>query len=677
MAHTSTKPQKRALLIGIDAYREAEWNSLAGCKNDALKFRETLVNYYEFPATGCRLLLDEAATQQGIRQAMAELAAQVEPNSLVVFFFAGHGLSIDASDERSPTADMQCIVPHDSTKSSAVLRAITDSELRAWVRELGRITPYVTLIFDCCHSGTMTRSLESGVRRIPAQRRATAQPPQEAVRREKPAERGKGWLALELFPCADRYVALSACRDEELAGELQIEEAGSRRSHGVFTHHLITALREKSMTGRSYRDLMDLVALQVARRNNVQHPRAEGALDRRILGIDDMDSTAFVNVQSISESEVILQAGAVHCVTLGTEWVLSPLSGDDDSVKRQVRVRVTEVWATLSRAVIVHESAASACLSEADRRSLQLPCRAERAGAAGDPHRWPIRAAPEGRLAGLRETIERSPWLRWADVAEEPEVTIVSMPAPSKAAASASMSALVALPRPVLVALDRAQRPILPPVSLQDGAESAEVLARMLEELELLVRCRWLSRLNNPGSKMESAIQLKLLLAPHFNVAPVDELGRLVVSDGSFAFLELRNISQQPVYATVIVISSDRRITQIYPPPGAPSQRIDPQHGIRPGAWQLRLPHPQLLPPGAHDCGSSDVMKLFVTEEEVNFHSLLCPTETQRAPVAPPAIFRQIAEALTGTQTRGAASSPGPGEWACLSFEVHITPAVR
>lgn len=666
---------KLALLIGIDVYQETRWNELRGCKNDVWLMQDVLMRRFGFPRENVRLLLDAEATQQRIRAAMTELAAQVKPGTTVVFFYAGHGSQLADREDSNPTGWEQTLVPHDSGRDPTTNRDIPDSEIRAWVCALERRTPYVTLLFDCCHAGTMTRgdSLDhgAGVRGVPARARAAGDLPQGVQLAPALNRMATTTHAVDLLPRPDRYVVLSACRDEERASELTVVEGGVRRSHGAFSYHLCKEL-DQGGAERSYRDLFELVATRVTARFPGQHPRSEGALDRSIFGSEEHAVRSFVSVLSVSEAEVTLRGGALHGLTVGSEWSLFPVGEAPAEAAPCALVRVHSVAAGVARASIL-----------STHRAIKLPCRAVERERADVQQRWPIEVAAE--LQSLRPLLVRSPWLRPALDTETARASIVRVrPGPAAKGGpnrdGAGLAARPSLATPAsLAVLGRNRVPLLPLIA-EDGGDATQSL--LIEELERLVRCSWLCALNNPSSPLGSAVEALLLLGPRWTPGPLDGSGRFVAGDGSLVAIELRNVSLEPVHVAVLIVSADRSITQIYPPPGAPTQRIEPGRRTRVGAWQLRLPSEHVLPPGeiAAQASSIDTLKLFVTQEEVHLHPLLQGASTLDlgAPGADHPLRRRLSTVLAGERSRGSSDEEtAASDWACVRLDVLITAAPR
>ena len=167
---TSSDGQKRhALLIGIDKYPNLSASAqLKGCANDAALVRTVLLDHFGFDSQNVRLISDEQATRDGILGELDALNERVGEDDIVVVHYAGHGSVITDLEGDEPDGLDSTVVPHDAVRPKGDPDNpghtppnvdITDDEIHAWLQKVCRKTPYVTLIFDCCHSGSMSQSL--------------------------------------------------------------------------------------------------------------------------------------------------------------------------------------------------------------------------------------------------------------------------------------------------------------------------------------------------------------------------------------------------------------------------------------------------------------------------------------------------------------------------------------
>jgi hypothetical protein len=137
--------RKIALCVGIDQYRESP---LYGCVRDARTWSGALKDL-QFEVT---TLLDGDATRQSILDALRTMVQSARSGDSVVFQYSGHGSQVeDLSGDESDRYD-ETLVPIDYHSGALLI----DDDLA----EVYRLLPQgvvMTLLMDCCHSGTNSR----------------------------------------------------------------------------------------------------------------------------------------------------------------------------------------------------------------------------------------------------------------------------------------------------------------------------------------------------------------------------------------------------------------------------------------------------------------------------------------------------------------------------------------
>ena len=139
-----------ALVIGIANYKAINPLPLTVLQ-DAKDIHDTLVNpnqggYYP---NNVQLLLDNQATGAAMRQALADLAARSDPDSVVALYLSSHGGQI----ESGPHAG-EYILPIDvdyTSDDTVAQTAISGAEFTEALRAIP--ARKVLILFDCCHSG--------------------------------------------------------------------------------------------------------------------------------------------------------------------------------------------------------------------------------------------------------------------------------------------------------------------------------------------------------------------------------------------------------------------------------------------------------------------------------------------------------------------------------------------
>ena len=149
--------RRRALLIGIDAYRHV--HRLIGPVSDANAMREFVTRYLGFDARDVRLLLDAEATRARILREMEEwLIDDTRPGDEVFIYFSGHGFrQVDTNGDEADRFD-ETIVPVDVfvRDDDTIAGMITDDEIAVMLGRLSR--RHVNVIVDACHSGTSDKA---------------------------------------------------------------------------------------------------------------------------------------------------------------------------------------------------------------------------------------------------------------------------------------------------------------------------------------------------------------------------------------------------------------------------------------------------------------------------------------------------------------------------------------
>ncbi len=144
---------KKALLVGINRYPDPR-NELKGCVNDVRQMAETLKSRYGFPGDGnMRILTDARATTKAILDGLAWLTAGASPGDSLVFHYSGHGSQVPDrnGDETTDRLD-EILCPYDLDWD----HPLTDDDLAAACAGVPQ-GALLTVILDCCHSGTGLR----------------------------------------------------------------------------------------------------------------------------------------------------------------------------------------------------------------------------------------------------------------------------------------------------------------------------------------------------------------------------------------------------------------------------------------------------------------------------------------------------------------------------------------
>ncbi len=320
---------KRALLVGVRTYPfiPAEYGQpLAGCHNDVAIMREVLLEQ-DFDDGDVRVLVDRvegcdcpfcrealpsesgSPTREGIVAAVRELTRDAREDDVVVFYFSGHGSELSGRGLYAGQR-FQTIVTHDSGRGANQNRDIADREIEGWIRDFHRKTPYLTLIFDCCHSGGIAdlRGGEAVGRRVKADERTAAEafaPPLRTLLEERPQGGGReprrgpsGWLR----GAGRSAIVLSASAAKEYSSETAVDG----RKQGLFTCQLAAALGRRETSDLTWADVFPEIAEAVTRENLSQHPRREGNSPIFARGEIDPDDVYPPDVVELEKLAVVI-----------------------------------------------------------------------------------------------------------------------------------------------------------------------------------------------------------------------------------------------------------------------------------------------------------------------------------------------------------------------------------
>jgi caspase domain-containing protein len=617
---------KWALLVGIDHYlRLGEGLQLAGCVNDVEAMAQVLIGRFGFPADQVIKLTNEAATRVTILAAMERLVTQVRQGDSVVFHYAGHGSQAPSLDPGEVDGKDETIVPHDSARHANFPNLdIHDKEIHGWLERLTAVTENITLIFDSCHSGGITRDAAGArARWVPPDTRAIERslfPPRtRSARGEARGTGPSGWV-----PLGQRYVLLAGCQSSESSYELTAPGDGSLQ-HGALSYFLCRHLAGAG-PGTTYRDVFEAAASQVTGNCSLQHPQLEGECDRVLFGIKRIEPMRFAPVRQRRGEQIVLGAGRAMGASEGSTWAIYP-PGTKQATNGQVAVgtiRITAAWGVTSDAEILTETSAGAIAAAA--RAVEL------SHDYGDLALL-VRVAPSGGQGSegiaLAAAIAGSQVLRPAREGEAADATVHLLPPRESAAADAPVPQVARLPAPAWAVVGKGGELILPLCPAGHGASQ-----RLLDNLVKRARYRIALDLQNPVSRLFGAVDLVLLRQRddgEWGVAGAGPGGETTFTEGERLAFELRNRSSVPLYFYVLDLGLSGRISPVYPIPGI-DEPLSPGGQVRFGARadeKIEVTLPDDLPflPGAPRAAAAGqgTLKLLATTRPTHFRALYQP----------------------------------------------------
>lgn len=145
---------RRAVLIGINRYK-VPGADLRGCVNDVRNVQGALTTYYGFAARDIVLLTDLAATKSAMEKAIGKLVSGAKKGDVLLLHYSGHGSHApdDNGDEADERDEILCPTDLDWKEP------FRDDWLRKTFNTV-KAGVSLTVIMDCCHSGTNTRAIQ-------------------------------------------------------------------------------------------------------------------------------------------------------------------------------------------------------------------------------------------------------------------------------------------------------------------------------------------------------------------------------------------------------------------------------------------------------------------------------------------------------------------------------------
>lgn len=275
---------KRAVLIGINHY-QIPGSDLRGCVNDVKNLQQTLTTHYGFSTQDLTALTDEQATKKAMQKAIQKLVGSGKKGDVLLLHYSGHGANVpdDNGDEADHRDEILC--PTDLDWNDPLrddwLRKTFDT-LRAGVS--------LTVIMDCCHSGTNTRAITPPdepikERYLPCPLDLMATESGRALRGKLRGQMGRAARGKkrksDIVHADIPELLITGCRDTQTSADAKIGGA----FNGALTYYVVESIKKAS--GKlTYRELHQQTAERLKTNGYDQVPQLEGqrtSFDRLFL----------------------------------------------------------------------------------------------------------------------------------------------------------------------------------------------------------------------------------------------------------------------------------------------------------------------------------------------------------------------------------------------------------
>lgn len=334
LSNISFTQTSRALLIGINNYHASEktnintkgnlslrFKDLKGAVNDIDGIYSLLISKFNFLKDEIIVLKDNDATRDNIIKSLNELIEKSNHGDNVLFYYSGHGSQVYNSKSREEDKKDESIVPADGKFGAKDIR---DKELAVFYDKILNRGAELTVIMDCCHSGSNTRGLARSdiTRNISAVDADVADP-------------------AYIFPSAEERGALilSASQDYETAAEI-IEDS----SHfGLFSYCLAKTLREAPKNISVSKLFLQTKALMRSF-GYYQEPVLSGQLERREKPLFDLsgiiDNTVQVAVAHVNPYDGVEILGGIALGLFPSSELVKTSDAGNKTLKLRVKTNI-------------------------------------------------------------------------------------------------------------------------------------------------------------------------------------------------------------------------------------------------------------------------------------------------------------------------------------------------
>lgn len=333
----SLAQDRYAVLVGVGQYPHLRDSlQLKGPANDVRLFRDYLLHVEGFQESHIFSLSDNTPTtwpeRDNILATLDNLEARVEEGDFVLLYFSGHGArqpagpgateELDGYDEIFLARD----VKEWNEAIGSVENAIVDDEIGAFIQSYRLKGVDVWLIFDSCHSGTMTRGVgDDEVRTRKVHYGELGQPTVQSAPVTEPQT--SAFADAPDAPSDVQYgmlIAFSAAHTSEEAPELPLPKLSEQaEQRGLLTHSLYTVLSR--YPGVSYRQLAQMVTDQyVALPWSRSSPQFYGTdMDRTVFnGSEDRPRLFRATLEEGNDRPLKVAAGALRGFDVGAGVVV-------------------------------------------------------------------------------------------------------------------------------------------------------------------------------------------------------------------------------------------------------------------------------------------------------------------------------------------------------------------
>jgi hypothetical protein len=615
-----------AVLIGINFYVNA-LNPLKGCVRDV----ESIKLYLETGSTPVNVDIFRASapsdpnsnrpveepdswpTFENVTSRLKKITAEAKPGDFVYIHYSGHGTQVEASSSEysnSNTGDL-ALVLYDDVHGCRYLRGL---ELAYLLNEMVKKGLFVTLVLDCCFSGSVVRLGDpygDVIRCVDYDYAIDAAYPQYLGRSPSHQVGFSTLRDVRILPTwlvdPSGYTILTACGPHEIARELTFE--GERS--GALSHFLLRALTSLRKSGAeiTHQSLYQYLCVRFHASWPQQSPMRYGNKNFSFFGkLMSKPDIAFISVfRTQKDNRLCLEAGHAHGVYKDDEYAIYPLDSPEDvfnnAKQASVEVRVDAVRGLTSDLVGINSVSATSQVKTGWKAKplTHLPPRKVlvRHMDYGDNQSQWVAAARQRRFLHLStEDVESQPCLFNVKRNELNEYEILD----------GSYQKITSLPT---IPLDR------------KGA-----LDSVLDLLEHLAAFKYIEGIENriPTTSFEDSFKIRL---SDGTGSDLEVAGLLDVKHNDELNFTIQNTNDKPLYLHIYNLGPSWQINGLIPNDGGgdykvvlPKNNMNGHTGEKKITLQMTVPEP-FRDRGEHVC--EDIVKFFITSRPSSFAALVLP----------------------------------------------------
>ena len=672
-----------AVLIGINFYKEPS-KPLEGCVRDVqsienyLKTRHTPIHVDVLTASTPsdkssnypREKPDLWPTYDNVISRLRKIIDKAGRGDFVYIHFSGHGTQEDARSfekySNKDTGDLALVLFDEVTVSGT--RYLHSRDLADLLNKMVKKGLLVTLVLDCCFSGSVVRRNDrenNGIRTVTYDPAVDAAYPR---RLDTSVGLHVGSTALRdahmlgnLLINPDGYTILTACGPHEIAHELTLDGM----KNGALSYFLIRTLISLTDTKITHQSVYDHLRMKFHVYWPRQTPMRYGNKKISLFGtLRPEENTAFIHVLRKPEgNRLYLGAGHVHGVCEDEEYAVYPLESSEDVFRNTDKVsfnaRVTAVGSVQSDMIATNAtSAAVGVRTRWKARRLthltpwKIPVRLMIDD--GNQAQWTTIAKSIPYLRLFTENVEGQPYLFNVTRNECNEYEILNE----------SNQKINFLPR-------------IP-------GDRDKALNCVINILEHMATFKYVEGIENRFHKAPFEQSFTVHLRDEVGNV-LEEGGGLEVKDGAKVNMTVQNFSKQPLYLALFDLGPSWQIDDLICGSGEgdslvlPPKNEEAKHtGKKEIAFQMTIPESTVH---QDPCGCEDIFKIFITNKPGSFTTFQLPklpasAEDLNEPTR--ASHRQLLKFLSRlTASRRGEEVESSDDWAARTFVVHTVPAIK